>query len=245
MLSFSQDIAPPVDGNMTWEESWNKLILPRLGGREFTSGALGSSSVAANIKDLSTNKDFDKYKYWTNPLASALPYAPNMKIWCMYGTNQSAERGYLYRTSPYSQAGPESPQETTTNFTSVPYTIFNSVNGEDFVQGVRLTNGDGTVPLLSLGYMCNEGWTNPKYPYNPGKINVTTIEYPHEPAGFSLRGGGKSSDHIDILGNTEMLEAIVCIAAGQGDLVEGRLLTNIKDIASSIDLISLSSSKAS
>jgi phospholipid:diacylglycerol acyltransferase len=65
---------------------------------------------------------------------------------------------------------------------------------------------------------------------------VTTVEYPHEPAGFSLRGGGKSSDHIDIMGNTEMMNSILKIVAGHGDSVEGRIVTNIKDIAARIDL---------
>jgi hypothetical protein len=44
-------------------------------------------------------------------------------------------------------------------------------NSGGFSQGMRLTNGDGTVPLLSLGYMCNEGWINDKYPYNPANVS--------------------------------------------------------------------------
>jgi hypothetical protein len=45
-------------------------------------------------------------------------------------------------------------------------------NSGGFSQGMRLTNGDGTVPLLSLGYMCNEGWINEKYPYNPANVSL-------------------------------------------------------------------------
>jgi phospholipid:diacylglycerol acyltransferase len=55
------------------------------------------------------------------------------------------------------------------------------------VNGLRLTNGDGTVPLMSLGFMCSEGWLNDKYPYNPARVNVTTVEFPHAPAGYTLR----------------------------------------------------------
>jgi hypothetical protein len=33
-------------------------------------------------------------KYWTNPLASALPIAPEMKIYCLYGVGKPTERAY-------------------------------------------------------------------------------------------------------------------------------------------------------
>ena len=54
-------------------------------------------------------------------------------------------------------------------------------------------NGDGTVPLISLGYMCSRGWSEVRAPRcgaarvgprarlqsarNPGSIRVTTREY--------------------------------------------------------------------
>ena len=41
--------------------------------------------------------------------------------------------------------------------------------------GVTNGNGDGTIPLISLGYMCVEGWQNKDL--NPSGIPVTTIEY--------------------------------------------------------------------
>lgn len=40
--------------------------------------------------------------------------------------------------------------------------------------GVRIGEGDGTVSLLSMGAMCIEGWKRPRW--NPGRINVTTVE---------------------------------------------------------------------
>lgn len=36
-------------------------------------------------------------KHWSNPLATALPLAPNMAIVCMYGVNKPTERAYVYR----------------------------------------------------------------------------------------------------------------------------------------------------
>ncbi|CAG8824541.1 4643_t:CDS:1, partial [Gigaspora rosea] len=33
---------------------------------------------------------------WTNPLESQLPYAPEMKIYCLYGWGKETERAYYY-----------------------------------------------------------------------------------------------------------------------------------------------------
>lgn len=86
----------------------------------------------------------------------------------------------------------------------------------DTVQGVRIGNGDGTVPLGSLGFMCRapNGWRQ-----NVGR--VVTVEFPHEAAKASplnLRGGTGSADHVDILGNFEFLETILKLASGIDDL---------------------------
>jgi Lecithin:cholesterol acyltransferase len=67
---------------------------------------------------------YHNYRYWSSPLASALPYAPDMKIWCLYGANQNAERGYLYKASPYLDEA----DNKTANELSVPYTIHNSAS---------------------------------------------------------------------------------------------------------------------
>merc|ERR1711907_798368 len=75
------------------------------------------------------------------------------------------------------------------------------------LNGVTNGNGDGTVPLTSLGYMCVEGWKNQSQ-LNPSSLPVTTIEYLHEPDG-SIRGGSKTADHVDIIGNFQMTMDII------------------------------------
>jgi hypothetical protein len=45
--------------------------------------------------------------------------------------------------------------------------------------GVRASDGDGTVPLLSLGSLCARHWREPRL--NPSGIRVVTREFPHEP----------------------------------------------------------------
>lgn len=80
------------------------------------------------------------------------------------------------------------------------------------VQGVRLGDGDGTVPLMTLGYMCRapNGWRN-----RVGR--VVTREFRHNSEAMSalrLRGNVVSGDHVDLLGNFELIETLMTIATG-------------------------------
>lgn len=72
--------------------------------------------------------------------------------------------------------------------------------------GVKFGDGDGTIPVVSLGAMCLKGWKG-KTPWNPAGIAVVTQgrwlasfgvcdaradpteEYKHTPEGLDLRGG--------------------------------------------------------
>jgi hypothetical protein len=48
------------------------------------------------------------------------------------------------------------------------------------VNGVVLDDGDGTVPLLSLGYMCARGWRGNRA-LNPAGARTTVREFFHAP----------------------------------------------------------------
>lgn len=98
--------------------------------------------------------------------------------------------------------------------------------------GVVTTDGDGTVPLLSLGYMCTRGWQIRRF--NPGRINVTTFEMPHEPDRFSPRGGPNTADHVDILGRATLNELVLKIAGGRGDEVRERFVSRIREYAQKV-----------
>lgn len=71
--------------------------------------------------------------------------------------------------------------------------------------GVKFGDGDGTIPVVSLGSMCVKGWQG-KTRWNPAGIPVITqgqlefrarahrelcspAEYKHSPEGLDLRGG--------------------------------------------------------
>src|SRR5688572_18900793 len=47
--------------------------------------------------------------------------------------------------------------------------------GQGLLHGVQNGRGDGTVPLISLGYMCHSGWQSKVY--NPHGMRVITREY--------------------------------------------------------------------
>ena len=186
---------------------------------------------------------------WTNPLEVALPYAPNMKIYCVYGWNQPTERSYWMRdvvpetdaSSPElfesSRSQTMMMQNTSVTSTSVPMSrIDGTMSDHEAVpsidSGVRVGEGDGTVPLLSLGSMCSRGWKMDRY--NPARMRVVTHEVKHDPEAFDLRGGDSSGDHIDILGSHDLNEAVVKIATGLGDSVPERIFSPIQSYADKI-----------
>ncbi|KAG0883980.1 hypothetical protein G6F15_005495 [Rhizopus arrhizus] len=106
--------------------------------------------------------------------------------------------------------------------------------------GIRFSDGDGTVPLLSLGYMCTPsgGWTKHATLYNPGQSPVILREYQHEVSTSKLdvRGGYKAADHIDILGNWEMTLDVLLIVSGKAENVTERIYSTIEEHAKKVRL---------
>jgi phospholipid:diacylglycerol acyltransferase len=110
--------------------------------------------------------------------------------------------------------------------------------------------------------MCVEGWKRDLY--NPAKIPVITHELKHEPAAFDPRGalpipplcicslflfqmsflkstpcfsgtgGPTTADHVDILGATELNDAVLSIVSGNEHEVEERFVSRIREYASKI-----------
>ena len=132
-----------------------------------------------------------------------LPRSRNLKMYCLYGVGVETERAYRLEAK-----------------------------GEDLeISSVEWSDGDGTVPLVSLGYMCSKGkrgWRK-NARLNPGlKIAVTSREYRHQPAALSLRGGPRTGDHVNILLNTELIGDIIAIAAGRD--LEDRVISDINAV---------------
>ncbi|TVY81822.1 Phospholipid:diacylglycerol acyltransferase [Lachnellula suecica] len=171
-----------------------------------------TAEVEANEKDP---------RKWINPLETRLPLAPNLKIYCFYGIGKPTERSYFYRH-------PENP------FTHINITIDTGLTQGNIDHGVILGEGDGTVNLLSTGYMCNQGWN--MHRYNPAGVKIKVYEMPHEPDRFSPRGGPKTGDHVDILGRQSLNDLILRVAAGKGDDIGENVVSDIKKYADRIDI---------
>jgi phospholipid:diacylglycerol acyltransferase len=174
-----------------------------------------SWGVAHTTAEVEANED-DPAK-WVNPLETRLPLAPSLKIYCFYGVGKPTERAYYYRT-------PEPGSLTNLNMT-----IDTGLTQGVVDHGVVMGEGDGTVNLMSMGYMCNRGWKMKRY--NPANAKITVVEMPHDPDRFNPRGGPNTADHVDILGRQNLNEFILKIAAGQGDTIQDLVVSNIREYA--------------
>ncbi|KAB5518775.1 Lecithin:cholesterol acyltransferase-domain-containing protein [Coniochaeta sp. 2T2.1] len=179
-----------------------------------------SHGVAHTSAEVKANEN-DPRK-WINPLETRLPLAPSLRVYCFYGVGKPTERGYFYRS-------PESPLTTRLNIT-----IDTALMQGGADHGVILGEGDGTVNLLSTGYMCNQGWKMKRY--NPAGVKVTVVEMPHEPERFNPRGGPNTADHVDILGRQKLNELILKVAAGRGDTIEETVVSNIREYAEKVKI---------
>ncbi|OIT21479.1 PREDICTED: phospholipid:diacylglycerol acyltransferase 1-like [Nicotiana attenuata] len=167
--------------------------------------ARGSAHFSYGIADDLDDPKYSHYKYWSNPLETKLPDAPDMEIYSMYGVGIQTERAYVYRRMP-------------TAGCNIPFQIDASVDEEDedscLKSGVYTVDGDETVPALSAGFMCAKGWRG-RTRFNPSGIKTYVREYYHAPPANLLEGRGtQSGAHVDIMGNFALIEDIMRVAAG-------------------------------
>ncbi|KAF6146779.1 hypothetical protein GIB67_007493 [Kingdonia uniflora] len=175
-----------------------RIVAPKLMNRAETHFSHG---IAENLDD----PMYSHYKYWSNPLETKLPDAPNMEIHCLYGVGLPTERSYVYKLSPSYRCN------------SIPFRIDHSADGNDggcLRSGVYFVDGDESVPVLSAGFMCAKGWRG-KTRFNPSGSPTYIREYKHKAPANLLEGRGlESGAHVDILGNVALIEDIMRIAAG-------------------------------
>lgn len=179
-----------------------------------------SRGIAETTAEVEANEEDPKK--WVNPLETRLPNAPNLKIYCFYGVGKPTERAYYYRAPDPS------------SMSNLNITIDTGLTSGEVDHGVIMGEGDGTVNLLSTGYMCNQGWKMKRY--NPGGSKITVVEMPHEPERFNPRGGPKTADHVDILGRQNLNELILRIAAGKGDTIQDYVVSKIREYAEKVKI---------
>lgn len=194
-----------VKTNLTATDAHNFLLQHTPSSFQKMLAANYSHGIERDPAQLKAN-DQDHTK-WSNPLEARLPNAPSMKMYCIYGVGKPTERSYWYQKGDYLQEGLIGEQldaapcnNSKCEVSRVPPLDFptarmswidNAVHKENALpkvrSGCKMGDGDGTVSLLSLGAMCQEGW---KYPnWNPAGIKVITHELNHEPEAMDLRGG--------------------------------------------------------
>lgn len=174
----------------------------------------GSAHFSYGIADNLEDPKYQHYKYWSNPLETMLPNAPDMEIFSMYGVGIPTERAYVYRLTPAAEC-------------YIPFQIDTSADDEGrcLKDGVFTIDGDETVPVLSAGFMNAKGWRG-KTRFNPSGISTYIREYDHAPPSSLLEGRGtQSGAHVDIMGNFALIEDIMRIAAGaKGEELGGDLV---------------------
>jgi len=144
-------------------------------------------------------KEKVKSRVWYDVTRSPLPYAPAMKIFCLYGTGLPTERAYYYKRN-WVEMTLGGKSRMLNNITEPVVMIDTEKNDEsrNISSGIKYGDGDGSVPLISLGYICADAWQRKDSGLNPAKSRVYTREYKHETE-FSrsdpMRGGPRSSDH--------------------------------------------------
>lgn len=191
--------------------------------------ARGSAHFSYGIADNLDDPKYDHYKYWSNPLETKLPNAPEMEIFSLYGVGIPTERAYIYKTSPSGEC-------------YIPFQIDTSAHSENeddcLVDGVYTVDGDETVPTLSAGFMFAKGWRG-KTRFNPSGIRTFIREYEHSPPSNLLEGRGtQSGAHVDIMGNFALIEDVIRVAAGANgdDLGGSRVYSDIFKWSEKINL---------
>jgi len=175
---------------------------------------------------------------WHDVTRTPLPHAPNMKIYCLYGVGIDTERAYFYKRNT-GDGGTENQSESRTPL-DPPFILDSSVEDptNKVIHGVRYADGDGSVPLLSLGYMCADGWRRKETKLNPSMSKIVTREYEHKPElvfDDPMRGGPYSGEHVDIMGNLDMMEDFLKVVSDfEEDTLDDRVVSDIFDIADRI-----------
>ncbi|SLM37034.1 phospholipid:diacylglycerol acyltransferase [Lasallia pustulata] len=218
-INFRESNSTQSPANLTIEESMDYLLQHTDSWYKDMVSSSYSHGVAHTIAEVRDNEH--DMKKWINPLETRLPLAPHLKVYCFYGVGKMTERSYFYR-------------EDQDPLSKLNVTIDTSLTLGEIDHGIIPGEGDGTVPLLSNGYMCAKGWRMKRY--NPAGVQIKVYEMPHEPDRFSPRGGPNTGDHVDILGRSSLNDLILRVAGGKGDQIEENYVSNIRQYAENVKI---------
>ncbi|KAL4873385.1 hypothetical protein BDV12DRAFT_159889 [Aspergillus spectabilis] len=218
LINFRESNSSLTQKNLTVPESLEYLLAQSEDWYREQVQSSYSHGVAHTSAEVEANENDPRT--WLNPLEARLPRAPDMKLYCFYGVGKPTERSYFYQEE----------RDPLVNLNVSIDTTITTPEGAD--HGVILGEGDGTVSLLSTGYMCAKGWHINRF--NPSGIKIKVYEMPHEPDRFSPRGGPNTGDHVDILGRASLNDLILRVAGGRGEEIEDTFVSRIKEYAEKV-----------
>jgi phospholipid:diacylglycerol acyltransferase len=198
-------------------------------------GSLGPDIAASRLHSFH-GEEKPSSRTWHDPSRTPLPHAPSMKIFCMYGVGLPTERAYYYKINHAGESG-----NATADIGADPaFVLDTSVHQEvqNAKYGVRYSDGDGSVSLLSLGYICADGWKRPETGLNPSNLSVYTREYADVKqfqVDDPIRSGPGAADHIDILGNSLLKEDLLRIVTNFDPPNKDNIVSDIERIAEEIN----------
>ena len=176
-INFRESNSTHSPKNLTVEESLDYLL--EHSDTWYKDQVLHEWSHGVAHTSAEVDRNEGDHRKWANPLETRLPLAPSLKIYCFYGVGKPTERSFYYR-------------EDLDPLSKINVTIDTGFNNGPVDHGIVLGEGDGTVNILSTGYMCAKGWKIKRF--NPAGAKVTTYEMPHEPDRFSPRGGPNTGE---------------------------------------------------
>ena len=94
------------------------------------------------------------------------------------------------------------------------------------------------MPLLSLGYICADAWARKDSGLNPSGTKVVTLEYQNHQefkADDPFRGGPRSADHVDILGNQGTTEDFLRVVSDLEPKTESNIVSKLREYAKVIN----------
>ena len=219
---------------------------------------LAKQTTPANAE--TSFKKRTKDKWYGHPLHSKLPNAPKMKIFCLYGVGKSTERSYRYTKDGFGEHLGGSDEgnvrrhhhrtastSLTANASVVAKQYKLDVESDpsqlEWQKGTLSVDGDGSIPLVSLGYACASPWRTKSQ--NPSSIPIKIREYAHLPKTLMEGGfqGISEGEHVNIMGNVDMIRDVLKIVTGHGDAVEERISSDLPAIVRKVDENRLKSSK--
>jgi phospholipid:diacylglycerol acyltransferase len=209
-------------------------------------GGMGPAISSAKIHSFDpSRREKPSFRTWHDITQTPLPYAPNMKIYCLYGVGIDTERSYYYRRNPGEPLSTQDDNSSngmgTCKIVDPPFILDTTVEDQphSVVHGIKYADGDGSVPLLSLGYMCAGPWRNKKSGLNPSMSKVIIREYEHRPeftVDDPMRKGHYSAEHVDILGHLDMMEDLMKIVTDyEIHTMEDKIISDIEGLVKRID----------